>query len=65
MEKVFPKLHKKAVDGFEHTSKNMLRSIAMYHTKGIMGKVKYSAVDRAPTKHLFDTNEEAYVYDSW
>ena len=32
MEKVFPKLHKKAVDGYEHTSNNMLRSIAIYYS---------------------------------
>jgi hypothetical protein len=46
-ETVFPKLYKKAVDEFEHTSENMLRSIAVYHSKGIMGKIMYMSVYRA------------------
>ena len=48
-EKVFPKLYKKAVDEFEHTSENMLRSIAVYYSKGVMGKIKYISVYRAST----------------
>jgi hypothetical protein len=48
-EKVFPKLYKKAVDEFEHTSENMLRSIAVYYSKGVMGKIKYMSVYRAST----------------
>ena len=43
-ETVFPKLYKKAVDEFEHTSENMLRSIAVYYSKGIMGKIMYMLV---------------------
>ena len=46
---MFPKLYKKAVDEFEHTSENMLRSIAVYYSKGVMGKIKYMSVYRAST----------------
>lgn len=39
--KVIPKLYKKSSKEFETSSNNMLRSIAVYYTNGVMGKKKY------------------------
>lgn len=47
-EKVIPKIYK-AVDEFEHASENMLRSIAVYYSNGVMGKIKYISVYKAST----------------
>ena len=43
-EKVFPKIYKENVKLFEQSNSNMLRSISVYYSKGVMGKEKYKAV---------------------
>ena len=40
-EKVFPKIYVKL---FEQSDSNMLRSISVYYSKGVMGKEKYRSV---------------------
>ena len=46
-EKVMPRLYKKDLKRFESSSDNMLRSIAMYYSKGVMGKDKYKRMYKA------------------
>jgi hypothetical protein len=48
-EKVFPKVYKKDVKSYESTTENMLRSVAVYYSNGVMGKVKYKSVYRSST----------------
>ena len=45
--KVSPKILKTASDAFESSEANMLRIIAVYYSKGVMGKRKYGAVYRS------------------
>lgn len=40
---VFPDFYNKEIDAFEGSQENMLRSIATYFSKGVMGKRKYRA----------------------
>ena len=46
-QKVFPRIYKEAAKNYESSMDNMLRSIAVYYSKGIMGKDKYRRVYRA------------------
>ena len=43
-ENVFPKIYKEDVQSFELSQSNMLRSISVYYSKGVMGKEKYRSV---------------------
>jgi hypothetical protein len=45
--KILPKVHKQDLGIFESSTENMLRSIALYYSKGVMGKVKYRSVCKA------------------
>ena len=45
-EKVIPKLYKKELSAFEKSDTNMLRSVAVYYSGGVMGKRKYRATYR-------------------
>ncbi|XP_046857569.1 uncharacterized protein LOC124450957 isoform X2 [Xenia sp. Carnegie-2017] len=45
--KVFPKIYKEDLKKFERSEENMLRSIAVYYSKGVMGKEKYGRVYKA------------------
>lgn len=45
--KVFPRVYKEDLEKFESSNDNMLRSIAVYYSKGVMGKVKYRSVYKA------------------
>lgn len=56
-ERVFPKVYKSAVKGYESTTENMLRSVAVYYSNGVMGKVKYRSVYRAST-YSFSTDRK-------
>ena len=42
--KVFPEIYKNDLKKYESSSENMLRSIAVYYRKGVMGKDKYRLV---------------------
>ena len=44
---VFPKIYNRKVVEFEASGDNMLRSIATYFSKGVMGKKKYRSVYRS------------------
>ena len=44
---VFPDIYNKELDAFEGSQENMLRSIATYFSKGVMGKRKYRATYKA------------------
>lgn len=44
MKKLFAKLYSKELKDYEHGSENMMRSIALYYSNGIMGKKKYRSV---------------------
>ena len=46
-KKVFPRIYKEDLKKYESSTENMLRSIAMHYTKGIMGKDKYRVVYKA------------------
>ena len=46
-EKVFPRLCQEDLKKFESSTDNMLRSIAVYYSKGIMGKDKYRRIYKA------------------
>lgn len=43
-DKVLPKVYKEDLKRYESSSDNMLRSIAVYYRKGVMGKDKYRLV---------------------
>ena len=43
-KKVFPAPYKENLNKFESSNDNMLRSNAVYNSKGVMGKVKYRSV---------------------
>jgi hypothetical protein len=43
-EKVLPKVYKEDLNRYESSLDNMLRSIAVYYRKGVMGKDKYRLV---------------------
>ncbi|XP_046861250.1 uncharacterized protein LOC124454489 [Xenia sp. Carnegie-2017] len=45
--KVFSKIYKEDLKKFERSDENMLRSIAVYYSKGVMGKEKYRRVYKA------------------
>ena len=45
--KVLPKLYKEELEKFESSGNNMLRSIAIYYSNGVMGRVKYRSVYKA------------------
>ena len=45
-KKVLPKVYKKGLTDFEKSNVNMLRSIAVYYSGGVMGKRKYRATYR-------------------
>ncbi|XP_028417490.1 uncharacterized protein LOC114541889 [Dendronephthya gigantea] len=45
--KVLPKIYKEDLKKYERSNDNMLRSIAVYYSKGIMGKDKYRRVYKA------------------
>lgn len=42
--KVVPRLYKEDLIKFESSNDNMFRSIALYYSKGVMGKDKYREV---------------------
>ena len=46
-KKVFPKLYKIAAEQFETSDINMLRSVSVSYSKGVMGKKKYRSVYRS------------------
>lgn len=46
-EKVFPKVYREDLKKYESSNDNMLRSIAVYYSKEIMGKEKYRKVYKA------------------
>ena len=43
LKKVFPRVYKEELRSFEKANLNMLRSIAMYYSKGVIGKEKYKS----------------------
>jgi hypothetical protein len=43
-EKVLPKVYKEDLSRYESSLDNMLKSIAVYYRKGVMGKDKYRLV---------------------
>ena len=45
--KVFPKIYRAATKKFEESEENMLRSVAVFYSKGVMGKKKYRSVYRS------------------
>ena len=45
-KRVIPKIYKNAVDVFEKSDSNYIRSVAVYYSCGIMGKKKYRAAYR-------------------
>ena len=45
--KVIPKVYKQDLNIFESSTENMLRSIAVYYSKGVMGRAKYRSVYKA------------------
>ena len=45
--KVLPKIYKEDLVQFENSNENMLRSIAVYYSSGIMGRDKYRSVYKA------------------
>lgn len=45
--KVLPKIYKEDLVQFESSNENMLRSIAVYYSSGIMGRDKYRSVYKA------------------
>ena len=57
-ERVFPKIQKKAVKSYESSTENMLRSVAVYYSNGVMGKSKYRSVYRAST-YSYSLNKKA------
>jgi hypothetical protein len=57
-ERVFPKIQKKAVKLYESSTENMLRSVAVYYSNGVMGKSKYRSVYRAST-YSYSLNKKA------
>ena len=46
-KKVFPRVYKQELRSFEKANLNMLRSIAVYYSKGVIGKEKYKSVYKA------------------
>ncbi|CAB4009080.1 Hypothetical predicted protein, partial [Paramuricea clavata] len=46
-DKVLPKIYKEDLVQFESSNENMLRSIAVYYSSGIMGRDKYRSVYKA------------------
>ena len=46
-KKVFPKLYKNAAEQFETSDINILRSVSVFYSKGVMGKKKYRSVYRS------------------
>ena len=46
-KKVLPRIYREDLKNYENSTENMLRSIAMYYSKGIMGKDKYRVVYKA------------------
>ncbi|KAK2562469.1 hypothetical protein P5673_014130, partial [Acropora cervicornis] len=46
-KKVFPKIYKKAAEAFETSEVNMLRSVSIFYSRGVMGKKKYRSVYRS------------------
>ena len=46
-EKVIPRIYNEDLKKYENSTDNMLRSIAVYYSKGIMGKDKYRRVYKA------------------
>ncbi len=46
-EKAFPRVYKEDLKTFESSNSNMLRSIAVYYSKGVMGREKYKSVHKA------------------
>lgn len=51
--KILPKVYKQDLGIFESSTGNMLRSIALYNSKGVMGKVKYRSVCKALETKVF------------
>ena len=45
-KKVFPRIYKAAAEKFEDSDMNMLRSVSVFYSKGVMGKKKYRSVYR-------------------
>ena len=62
-EKVFPKVYKSAVKGYESNTENMRHSVAVYYSNGVMGKVKYRSVYRA-SAYSFSTDRKKAVHMS-
>ena len=69
-EKVFPKIYNQKLKEFEVSGQNMLRSIAIYFNRGVMGKRKYRAVFKSiasvsespkPTMHRVNGNKRIKV----
>ncbi|XP_031550490.1 uncharacterized protein LOC116287922 [Actinia tenebrosa] len=46
-QKVFPKLYRKSLVEFEKSDSNMVRSVAVYYSNGVMGKKKYRSTYKA------------------
>ena len=46
-KKVFPRLYKNAAEKFETSDINILRSVSVFYSKGVMGKKKYRSVYRS------------------
>lgn len=46
-KKVFPKLYKATAEKCEDSDMNMLRSVSVFYSKGVMGKKKYRSVYRS------------------
>ena len=49
LKKVFPRVYKKALKSYESTNENILRSIAVYYSYWVIGKVKYRSMYKAST----------------
>ena len=47
LKRAFSKLYKKELDKFESSDDNMVRSVAVYYSSGVMGKKKYRSTYKA------------------
>ena len=58
--KVIPKIFKKGVNDYEKSNDNMIRSMAVYYSGGVMGKRKYRKVyrDSSYRKHTKKTKSD-------
>ena len=62
--KILPKVHKQDLGIFESSTENMLRSTALYYSKGVMGKVKYRSVCKALAYKIWSEQRRLFALRS-